>query len=152
VAELDRFMLSVLLGYPERDVEAGMLRGSLAPAKAVQPVKNLAAALQEAFARTEAHPDLVDYIVEVAGATRRHEEVVLGASPRAARQWLEASRGHAAVQGRAFVTPDDVKRMALPVLRHRLVLRPEAELAGLDAERIVQDLLEQVPVPIAPRP
>lgn len=147
-AELDRFLVSVRIHYPGRDVEAAMLKGTAGAVAQPEPLPGLAAALREAFAATKAHPDVVDYVLDVVEATRRHDDIVLGASPRAARQLLEASRGRAAVLGRAFVTPDDVKAMARFVLRHRLVLRPEAELAGRTAEDLVADLLAQIPVPI----
>jgi MoxR-like ATPase len=147
-AELDRFLLSARIHYPGREVEAAMLRGTAAPVPLPAPMPDLAPALREAFAATKAHPDIVDYVLDVVTATRSHDDIVLGASPRAARQLLEASRGRAAVLGRTFVTPDDVKAMARPALRHRLVLRPEAELAGRTAEDLVSDLLAQIPVPI----
>jgi MoxR-like ATPase len=147
-AELDRFLCSVRIHYPGREVEAAMLRGTAGAVPTPAPLPGLHEALREAFAATRAHPDIVDYVLDLAEATRRHDDIVLGASPRAARQLLEASRGRAAIAGRGFVTPDDVKAMARPVLRHRLVLRPEAELAGRTAEDLVADLLAQVPVPI----
>ncbi len=147
-AELDRFMLSVKLHYPERKVEAEMLRGTRGPAPVPDPVPGLAQHLRQAFAATRFSPDLVDYILDIAAATRSHEDILLGASPRGARQLLEAARGRAAVRNRNFVTPDDIKGVAPYVLRHRVFLRPEAELAGRHAEDVVHDLLEQVPVPI----
>lgn len=147
-AELDRFMLSVKLHYPERKVEAEMLRGTRGPAPTPEPVPGLAQHLRQAFAATKFSPDLVDYILDIATATRSHEDILLGASPRGARQLLEAARGRAAVRNRNYVTPDDIKGVAPYVLRHRVFLRPEAELAGRHAEDVVHDLLEQVPVPI----
>ena len=152
-AELDRFMLSVLLEYPERAVERRMLIGTQAAAAPVPPtVAGLAATLRSGFHRVRIHDDLLDYVLDLVAATRQHEEIQLGASPRASRQWSEAARGHALVRGRWFATPDDIKAVAPWVLRHRLVLRPEAELAGLTPEGLVADLLEQVPVPVGPRP
>jgi MoxR-like ATPase len=147
-AELDRFLASARIHYPGREVEAAMLRGTAGPTPVPEPMPRLAEMLREAYAATKAHPDVVDYILDLVEATRRHDDIVLGASPRAGRQLLEASRGRAAILGRAYVTPDDVKAMARPVLRHRLVLRPEAELAGRTADDLVGDLLAQVPVPI----
>ncbi|HUR60841.1 MAG TPA: MoxR family ATPase [Candidatus Thermoplasmatota archaeon] len=147
-AELDRFMLSVKLHYPERETEAGMLRGTLVPEPNPPVVGHLAKTLRDAYARTRVHPDLVDYVVDLVTATRSHEDLILGASPRAARQLLEAGRGKAVLRGRLYVTPDDLKSVAGPVLRHRLVLRPEAELAGLTTDQVIADLLEQIPVPI----
>ncbi len=150
-AELDRFMLSVRLGYPERKVEAGMLRGTVHQTANPQGLPGLAKALRASFDGTEIHSDLVNYVLDVVGATRQHEEITLGGSPRSGRHWVEAARGLAALRGRAFVTPDDLKAMALPVLQHRIVLRPEAEIAGITPQAILGNLLEQLPVPIARR-
>jgi len=147
-AELDRFMLSVRLDYPARATEAGMLQGTLGSEPHPPTVPGLAASLEAAFARTTVHEDIIAYILDIVAATRQHEDVILGASPRAGRHMLEASRGRAAVQGRTYVTPDDVKSVANAVLRHRLMLRPEAELAGRSADALVGDLLEQITVPI----
>ena len=148
-AELDRFMLSVKMHYPDRKVEADLLRSTSRAAPVPDKMPGLAQALKQAYAATRFSPDLVDYVLDIATATRSHEDILLGASPRAARQLLEAARGRAAVRGRSFVTPDDIKGVAPFVLRHRLFLRPEAELAGRHAEDVLHDLLEQVPVPIA---
>lgn len=147
-AELDRFMVSCRLEYPERKVEAAMLRGTQKAHAEVEPVAGLAQQLRAAFAQVQVHPDIIDYVLDLVAATRRHEDIVLGASPRAGRQLIEAARGHAAVRGRTFVAPDDIKAVAVAVLRHRLVLRPEAELAGRTTATLLHDLLEQVPVPI----
>jgi MoxR-like ATPase len=147
-AELDRFLVSVRVHYPERAVEAAMLKGTAAATPTPPPMPNLAAALKEAFAQTKVNPDIIEYVMDLVEATRKHDDIVLGASPRAARQLIEAARGRAAVLGRTFVTPDDVKHMARYVLRHRLVLRPEAELAGRTPEDLVHDLLQQITVPI----
>ncbi|MHB8632537.1 MAG: AAA family ATPase [Thermoplasmatota archaeon] len=150
-AELDRFMLSVQLDYPERKVEAGMLQGTLRAVADPAPVPGLVQTLRRAFAGVRVHPDLVGYLLDLVAATRVHEEITLGASPRAARQWLEAARGRAVLYGREFVTPDDIKATAVGALRHRLVLRPEAELAKLTPAALVDDLLDQVAVPIGVR-
>ena len=150
-AELDRFMMSVLLEYPTREIEKSLLRGIQSEGAAPEPVPGLANDLKAAYARVRMHPDLLDYVLDLVSATRNHSEIQLGASPRASRQWTEAARAYAAVHGRTFVTPDDVKAVAPWVLRHRVVLRPEAELAGLTPESLLADLLEQVPVPVKPR-
>lgn len=147
-AELDRFMMSVKLHYPDRKVESEMLRGTRTAAVLPAPLPGLADALRQAFAATRFTPDLVEYILDLVTATRSHEDILLGASPRGARQLLEASRGRAAVRNRNYVTPDDIKAVAPFVLRHRIFLRPEAELAGRHAEDVLHDLLEQVPVPV----
>jgi MoxR-like ATPase len=90
---------------------------------------------------------ILDYIAELVGRTRQHAAVQLGASPRASIALLLCAQVSAAAEGRNFVVPDDVKELAAPVLRHRFVLQPDAELEGLDADQIVQNLLADVPVP-----
>ena len=105
------------------------------------------ARLREQARRVEAESGLIRYVRELAGKTRSSPKLALGGGPRASINLLLAAKGLAALRGRAFVTPDDVKQMAKPVLRHRLILQPEAELEGLDSERVVEQVLDQVPVP-----
>jgi MoxR-like ATPase len=90
---------------------------------------------------------LLAYLVDIVRASRAHESVLVGAGPRATQALLLASRAFAAIGGRDFVTPDDVKTMAAPVLEHRLVLRPEFEVEGVTVAEVIQKLLEQVAVP-----
>jgi MoxR-like ATPase len=92
-------------------------------------------------------PVLFDYLLAVVRRTREWPTIALGASPRASTSLLLVAKGYAAREGRDFVIPDDVKEAALPVLRHRLVLRPEAELEGLDADRVIQDVLAATALP-----
>jgi MoxR-like ATPase len=91
--------------------------------------------------------ELVGYVVDIIRATRTHESVLVGAGPRATQSLLLASRAAAALAGRDFVTPDDVKSMAVPVLEHRLILRPEFEIEGLSIGEVIQSILQQVAVP-----
>lgn len=88
-----------------------------------------------------------DYILQIVRRTRQNEYLLVGASPRAGIALLLVSKALAVLRGRSFVTPDDVKQMALPVLRHRLILKPEAEVEGLTADRILSSILEATPVP-----
>src|SRR6059036_2906203 len=91
--------------------------------------------------------ELVGYAVDIIRATRTHESVLVGAGPRATQSLLLASRAAAALAGRDFVTPDDVKSMSVPVLEHRLILRPEFEIEGLSIGEVIQSILQQVAVP-----
>jgi len=90
---------------------------------------------------------LLAYIVDVVRASRKHESVLVGAGPRATQSLLLASRAAAAIAGRDFITPDDIKAMAAPVLEHRLILRPEFEIEGVTVSEVIQKILEQVAVP-----
>jgi MoxR-like ATPase len=91
--------------------------------------------------------ELTAYLVDVVRATRQHESVLVGAGPRATQALIMASRANAAISGRDFVTPDDVKTMALPVLGHRLIMRPEFEIEGLTVSEVIEQVLQQVAVP-----
>ncbi len=90
---------------------------------------------------------LTDYIVDVIRATRQHASLEVGASTRSATMLAAAARAYAALQGRDFVIPDDVKHLALPVLRHRVILSPGAEIEGLTTDRVLREILDQVPAP-----
>jgi len=90
---------------------------------------------------------MIAYLVDVVRATRQNESVLVGAGPRATQSLIMASRACAAISGRDFVTPDDIKAMALPVLEHRLILRPEFEIEGLAVGEVIQQILQQVTVP-----
>ena len=152
-AQKDRFMLKISMGWPERDQEltlAQRMLGDNAPeATAVQQVAGadtlprMQRSLQDIVVREE----LLNYVVDVIRRTRVHESVQVGGGPRATQALLLASRAHAAIAGRDFVTPDDVKSMAYPVLEHRLMLRPEYEIEGLTATEVVTKILQDVPVP-----
>ena len=91
--------------------------------------------------------ELIGYLVDIVRATRQHESVLVGAGPRATQSLIMAARACAAISGRDFVTPDDIKAMALPVLEHRLILRPEFEIEGLTVPEVVQQILQQIAVP-----
>jgi MoxR-like ATPase len=91
--------------------------------------------------------ELLAYLVDIVRATRQHESVLVGAGPRATQSLIMAARAYAAVSDRDFVTPDDIKTMAVPVLEHRLILRPEFEIEGLSVQEVIQQTLQQVAVP-----
>jgi MoxR-like ATPase len=155
-AQLDRFLLKLVLPLPERDDEIAVLSRhasgfdprDLAGA-GVRPVAGVAhlAAGRAAVGRVAARDEVLAYVVDVCRATRASPSVSLGASPRGATALLLAARAWAWLSGRDYVTPDDVKALALPVLRHRLALRPEAELEGVTADGVVSGVLDTVPVP-----
>jgi MoxR-like ATPase len=154
-AQLDRFLLKIKVGYPtpadERVVlerhhvatEAAGLADT--PIEAV-PFTMLAQARREIRA-VRVEPAIFDYLLAVVRRTREWPAIALGASPRAGTSLLLVAKATAAREGRDFVVPDDVKEAAVPVLRHRLVLRPEAELEGLDADRLVSEVLAATAVP-----
>ncbi|HEX2038735.1 MAG TPA: MoxR family ATPase, partial [Acidimicrobiales bacterium] len=153
-AQLDRFLVKVDVGYPSADDETAMLRlahRGVDPATLddVRPVAS-AAALTAARAEVDAtvvSDDVVAYVAALVRRTRELPSVALGASPRAAVHLLAASKAAARLAGRDFVTPDDVVRMAPPVLRHRLLLRPEAELERFRPDDAVAAAVAAVPVP-----
>ena len=150
-AQRDRFMTRLEIGYPSADAELDILRlhGAGGRLEELSPVTTAhrVAELIELVKRVHADPSLERYVVEVVRATRDHELVELGASPRAGLALLRGARALAAASSREYVTPDDVKELAEPVLAHRLMLGPDAELAGHGAAAIVSDVLRQVPIP-----
>ncbi|MBG6239580.1 MoxR-like ATPase [Mycetocola sp. CAN_C7] len=156
-AQLDRFLLKLVLDVPERDLEIEVLRRhsagfnprDLAGAgvTAVLGAADLADA-QRAAAATGVSPDVLSYIVDLARATRRSPSVRMGVSPRGTTALLAAAKSWAWLSGYAWVTPDHVQAMVLPVWRHRLQLRPEAELEGVGSDAILRSVLQQVQVPI----
>ena len=152
-AQLDRFLMRLSLGYPsQEDEEALVSRGSSPSAEvldAVVSTEDVLKAIAET-GRVRFHEDVRRYLVQVTRATRSDQDVRLGASPRATLALHRASQAWAAMQGRDFVVPDDVKDLAVPVLAHRLIASLEARLRGRDATAIVETILDSVPVPVAP--
>jgi MoxR-like ATPase len=156
-AQLDRFLLKLVLDLPERAVEVDVLTrhaGGFNPrdltAAGVTPVLGAAelTQAQRAVARVQASPDVLGYIVDLARATRQSPSVKLGVSPRGSTALLAASKAWAWLNGSTGITPDHVQAMVLPVLRHRIQLRPEAELEGVSVDAILRSILTQVRVPI----
>jgi len=155
-AQLDRFLLKVVLPLPEREAELDILRRHAdgfdphdLAAAGVRPVAG-AAEVRMAAAAVRAvtvSPEVAGYIVDIARATRVSPSLSLGVSPRGATALLRTSRTWAWLQGRSFVTPDDVKALATATLAHRLGLRPEAELEGVSVTAVLQSALDSVPVP-----
>ena len=152
-AQRDRFMMRVSIGYPSVAAEMQVLdvHGQGDRVGAMEPVADAQqiAALIEAAKAIHAADPLKQYIVDLVRATRDHAAVELGASPRAALALLRSTRALAACEARDYVVPDDVKVLAQPVLAHRLILRPEAQMADRTAAEIIDELLASVPIPTA---
>jgi len=155
-AQLDRFMFKTIVPYPALDTEVGMLtrynegfRSVDLEQTGVAPVIDAQTLLQarSAAASIRVEQPIVEYIAKLVRRTRENRSLVLGASPRASIYLLLGSKALAALNGRGFVIPDDIKQLAAPVLRHRLILRPEAEIEGLTPDRVVESTLAEVEVP-----
>jgi MoxR-like ATPase len=144
-AQLDRFLIEAELGYPTPEEEARMLRTleGAHPIGAIEQVVDGAQlpALQQAIWGIHVEEKLRDYIIRLASATRSHADLVLGVSPRATFALFRAAQSHAALHGREYVIPDDIKTLASPVWRHRLLLRPESALRGRTAGAILDAVL-----------
>ena len=155
-AQLDRFLFKIILDYPSKEEEHEIVarHGSrtsmpkladfgLAPVVS----RDQLLAARELVAAIKLGDPLVAYIVDIVRSTRNHPSIETGASTRAANMLASASRAHAVTQGRDFVIPDDIKFLAVPLLRHRVVLAPNAEIDGLVSEAVVIEILEQTAVP-----
>jgi MoxR-like ATPase len=156
-AQKDRFMLKISMRTPDRAEELALAQRTMtqnAPetllaSGAVQPVIHAEdmKGLRDRLGSLVMRDELLGYLVDVVRATRQHESVLVGAGPRATQSLIMAARALAAVQGRDFVTPDDIKTMAVPVLEHRLILRPEFEIEGLSVPEVINQVLQQIAVP-----
>jgi len=155
-AQQDRFLLKILVDYPDQASEMTVLRrhhegfraqrlddAGIQPVVSAQQLREM----QKEVAETTVEDKVLDYIYRLVAATRASRDLSNGASPRAGIALLNSSKAVARLRGREFVIPDDVKAMALPVLRHRVLLRPEAEVEGLSPDRIVTNLIEAQTVP-----
>ena len=151
-AQLDRFLLRIRLGYPDELEEEEMLHRfrSASPLDSLEAVTGEEEFLNIQSLVTEVHvePALRNYIVQVVQATRRHDDVELGASPRASIGLYRCSQALAAIQGRAYITPDDVKALASYALAHRIILKSQARLRDTSPESIIEGIMSQVPVPV----
>ncbi len=154
-AQLDRFLMKIKVPYPDLADERTVLERHHAAHEGVGisdtpiesiPFELLAAARREIRA-VRVEPAMFDYLLAVVRRTREWPSIALGASPRASTSLLLVAKALAAREGRDFVVPDDLKEAALPVLRHRIALRPEAELEGMDTDRVVRDVLAATQVP-----
>jgi len=154
-AQLDRFIARVSLGYLDAEGEAEMVRRRLARGSAppVPPQVTDAGrllAMRESLESIQLHPDLLKYVVALVAATRSHPQVTVGSSPRGTLAVVQLARGHAVLAGREFVTPEDIKAVAVPALAHRLVLRPEMWVRQVTGQDVAAEVLANVPVPRGP--
>jgi len=151
-AQVDRFLVKTTLGYPEQEGELELLRrraGRSDQTPTVDRVLDVETVgdLRQVPESVHVDPDILEYVAALGRATRIRPQVQTGVSPRGTQRLFEAARARAVIEGRDFVTPDDVQAVAHPVLAHRLVLTPEAAVEGIDPDRIVDDVLDSVPVP-----
>ena len=151
-AQMDRFLIKLSVGYPDEDVETGILEGRSQRKKDSFSVKSRATpekvvdmheSIEEVFVKKE----VMRYIVDLVQATRRDPRVAVGSSPRGSLGLFKLSRALAVLSGRDYVVPDDVKRAAIPVLGHRIILKPEARIRGVNVEEVIGELLMTVQVP-----
>ena len=150
-AQLDRFLLRVRMGYPTPSEEIRILNGQqlrhpIEALKAVVKLKDLLSAI-ESIRKIFVSPAIERYIIDLVGRTRQSGDVYLGASPRGSLALFRAGQARAALQGRDYVLPDDIKALAIPVLGHRIIVSPAARLRELSADRIVQEVIYNAPVP-----
>lgn len=150
-AQVDRFLMRIHLGYPERQYEIAMLDSQtdhhpIQDIGQVVTVEELTAA-QDAVKTVYVDEQIKHYIVSLITATRQHPDVYLGASPRGSLALFKTARAYAAIQGRDYVIPDDVKALAVPALAHRLIISPSARIKNINPETIVQETLGTVAVP-----
>ncbi|WP_353930508.1 MoxR family ATPase [Okeanomitos corallinicola TIOX110] len=155
-AQLDRFLFKLVVDYPDQAAEKQMLLNRQAGFAArrldiakLQPITTVDEILQarQAVKNVQVSEAIVDYLLELVRKTRQYPDLALGASPRSAGAWLQTAQASAWLSGRDFVTPDDVKAVASPLLRHRLLLKPEAMLDGLQIDAVISAVIGQVPVP-----
>lgn len=152
-AQLDRFFARVSLGYPDAASEVAMLdrlkrRHPIEDVQQVVSAEELLAA-QEIVKEVHVDPSVSRYIVDLVRATRSHGDVALGVSPRGTLALYRAAQARAALDGRGYVLPDDVKRMGVAVLSHRIIVAPEAALRGVSAVDVIQDVLDKAPIDLA---
>ena len=151
-AQMDRFFLRITIGYPSIEEEMDVLErysGQASPLSSLQSVCGAGdvVAMQELVGAVYCSREVRAYVAQLAALTRKHPALALGVSPRGAIALIRAAQGCAVLAGRDYILPDDVKRMALPVLSHRLILTPEARMKGQSAQQILLGLLSSVPVP-----
>ena len=155
-AQLDRFLFKLVVDYPDQAAEKQMLLNRQAGFAArrldisrLKPIATVGEILQarQAVKEVKVSEAIVDYLLALVRTSRQYPDLTLGASPRAAGAWLQTSQALAWLAGRDFVTPDDVKAVASPLLRHRLILKAEAMLDGLQMDAVIASVINQVPVP-----
>jgi MoxR-like ATPase len=155
-AQLDRFMLRLSIGYPDAEIEAEILATHvsgepLTEIESVCDARGIAEMIEQAR-KVHVAPAIRTYIVKLAEATRTNADLYLGASPRASIMLLRASRAFAAADERDYVIPDDIKRLAVPALAHRIIVTADAAMSGRGPSAVVQEILNEVEVPVTERP
>lgn len=150
-AQMDRFLMRLAIGYPSR-AEESLILDRQASDHPIEHMKTILSAeevvkIQEAIKDIRLDPSLRDYIIEITAATRSHPMVILGASPRGSLNLSHASKALASTQNRDYVLPDDIKELAVPILAHRLTLKPEARIKNATQESVIKDILSKVAVP-----
>jgi MoxR-like ATPase len=151
-AQVDRFDVKTSIGYPDREGEASLLyrradRESRSPSVGSVLTSEEVTALRTVPETIHVENDLIEYMADIAAATREHVDVDVGISPRGTQRLFEVSRARAALQGRDYVAPEDVKQVARPVLVHRLILRPEVRVEGTSSADVIGSILQRVTVP-----
>ncbi|MEM7761774.1 MAG: MoxR family ATPase [Cyanobacteria bacterium P01_A01_bin.40] len=155
-AQLDRFLFKLLVDYPAKDAERQMLVNAQQGFKAkkldldsIEAIATVAdiLALRKQVQEIQVESNILDYLLDLVERTRQHPDLILGASPRSAVAWLNATKASACLAGRDYVIPDDAKAVALPLLRHRLLLKPEAQLDNVQIDEVVAAILKQISVP-----
>ncbi|HIK07996.1 MAG TPA: MoxR family ATPase [Trichormus sp. M33_DOE_039] len=155
-AQLDRFLFKLVVDYPDQAAEKQMLlnrqagfAGKRLDINRLQAITTVEEILQarQAVKGVKVSEVIIDYLLALVRASRQSVDLALGASPRAAGAWLQTAQAAAWLAGRDFVTPDDIKAVASPLLRHRLILKPEAMLDGLQIDSVIASVMNQVPVP-----
>ena len=151
-AQLDRFMLRISLGYPSRDEEVNIVErftaGGSGPVTPAVVANDELIGAQDAIKDVIVEPSLRDYILDLVAATREHESLHLGASPRASIAMYNAAQAWAAIEGRSSVLPDDIKHVAVSVLGHRVMVSPQAGLRGRGGDNVIREILGDIDVPI----
>ncbi|MDJ0687176.1 MAG: MoxR family ATPase [Xenococcaceae cyanobacterium MO_188.B32] len=155
-AQLDRFLFKLLIDYPHKEAEKEILQNVQAGFKArkvdLDKIQSIATVediltLRQQVQNVEVQENILDYLLNLVERTRQHPDLVLGASPRATLAWLQAAKANACLGGRNYVIPDDVKEVAAPLLRHRLILKPEAQLDNVRVDFVIESILKQISVP-----
>ena len=151
-AQMDRFLMRLSVGYPDEGEEAEIARRRMQRGKddfdvaAVTNPRSLVA-MQQACERVAVHEDVIAYVARLVHGTRSHPDLQVGSSPRGTLGLVKAARAHAALQGRPYTTPDDVRQLAVPVLAHRIILKPDARFAGRTGASVIEDMLRRVKAP-----
>ena len=155
-AQLDRFLFKLVVGYPAKEAEKQILLNAQAGFQAkkldldrIQAIATVAdiLSLRQQVQNIQVEDNIFDYLLNLVERTRQHPDLILGASPRSTVAWLNASKANACILARDYVTPNDVKEVAAPLLRHRLLLKPEAQLDNVQIDEVIESILKQISVP-----